>query len=129
MNSIPRGNDDLRIRPLIGHLAIVRPDRRPAVTPMWFDWDGERLRFTHTTRRAKEGNLEGTPYLVMSGVDPEKAERYLRARAGVESIEPDPGGAFFVTLARRYGRVDPQPPKDVADRVVISARPLAYSKM
>jgi hypothetical protein len=96
---------------------------------MWFNWHGEQLCFTHTTRRAKVGNLERTPYLAMSVVDPKNAVRYLQAQAGVESIEPDPGGAFFVTLARRYGWVDPQPPKDVADRVVISARPFAYSKM
>ncbi|MCW2530020.1 MAG: putative F420-dependent enzyme [Pseudonocardiales bacterium] len=62
-------------------------------------------------------------------VDPENPERYLQVRGVVESIEPDPTGGCFVSLARRYGRVDPQPPKDVADRVVISARPYAYSKM
>lgn len=128
MTGIPDGYEDLFDRPLFGHLATVRPDGNPAVTPMWFSWDGELLRFTHTTQRAKVRNVQHNPHVALSVNDPERPYRYLQARGTVEGIEPDPDGAFYVELARRYGRDNPTPPPDAADRVVIAVRPFAYSK-
>jgi PPOX class probable F420-dependent enzyme len=128
MTGIPNGYEDLLIRPLIGHFATVRPDGNPAVTPMWFSWDGELLRFTHTTRRAKLRNIEHNPHVALSVADPDQPYRYLQARGIVERVEPDPTGAFYVELATRYGREHPSPPPDSPDRVVIVARPFAYSK-
>jgi nitroimidazol reductase NimA-like FMN-containing flavoprotein (pyridoxamine 5'-phosphate oxidase superfamily) len=53
MVAIPQGFESLVKRPLFGHLATVRPDGNPQVTPMWSASDGEVLRFTHTTERQK----------------------------------------------------------------------------
>lgn len=128
MSGIPDGYEDLLTRPLFGHLATVRPDGDPAVTPMWFAWDGEVLRFTHTTRRAKLRNIEHNPHVSLSVNDPEQPYRYLQARGTVEGVEPDPTGAFYVELANRYGRENAAPPPDAPDRVIITVRPFAYSK-
>lgn len=128
MNKIPDGYEELLVQPNFGHLATVRPDGDPAVTPMWFSWDGELLRFTHTTRRAKLRNIEHNPHVSLSVLDPDQPYRYLQARGTVESITPDPTGAFYVELAHRYGRPNPAPPPDAEDRVIITVRPFAYSK-
>jgi PPOX class probable F420-dependent enzyme len=128
MTEIPDGYDDLLTRPLIGHLGTTRTDGAPSVTPMWFAWDGEVLRFTHTTYRKKLANIEAQPFIALSVVDPDSPYRYLQARAKVESVEADPTGAFYQELARRYGQSDPPPPKDAVDRVIVTARPFAYSK-
>lgn len=128
MTAIPDGYEDLLVRPLIGHLATVRLDGAPSVTPMWYSWDGELLRFTHTTRRAKLRNIEREPNIALSVADPDSPYRYLQARAVVKSITPDPTGAFYVELAERYGRPNLAPPPDAVDRVVIAAQPFAYSK-
>ena len=128
MNAIPEGYEELLIQPNFGHLATVRPDGDPAVTPMWFEWDGELLRFTHTTRRAKLRNLEHNPHVAVSVLDAAKPYQYLQARCLLESITPDPTGAFYVKLAERYGMQNPAPPPDSADRVIIAVRPFAYSK-
>jgi PPOX class probable F420-dependent enzyme len=95
---------------------------------MWFDWDGELLRFTHTTRRAKLRNIENNPHVAISVLDAERPYQYLQARGVVESVTPDPTGAFYVQLAKRYGQTNPSPPPDSADRVIIAVRPFAYSK-
>lgn len=63
VDKMPDGYEELLIQPNIGHLATVRPDGNPAVTPMWFSWNGELLRFTHTTRRAKVRNIESNPHI------------------------------------------------------------------
>ena len=39
--------------PLFGNLGTIRPDDTVQVNPMWFEFDGEFVRFTHTTKRAK----------------------------------------------------------------------------
>ena len=100
MSELPPGYEDLLTRPLFGHLATVRPDGNPAVTPMWFSWDGELLRFTHTTRRAKLRNIEHNPHVALSVLDPERPYRYLQARGTVERVEPDPDRRVL----RRAGR-------------------------
>jgi PPOX class probable F420-dependent enzyme len=125
--AIPADFEDLLVRPLIGHLATVRPDGKPTVTPMWYVWDGELLRFTHTTRRAKLRNIEHNPNVSLSVADPDQPYRYLQARGVVKSIEADPTGAFYVQLAKRYGRDQP-PPADSPDRVIIAVEPFAYTK-
>ncbi|HEX4252114.1 MAG TPA: PPOX class F420-dependent oxidoreductase [Pseudonocardia sp.] len=128
MAEIPDGYEELLIQPNFAHLATVRPDGNPAVTPMWFSWDGELVRFTHTTRRAKYRNIEKNPHVAISVLDAAHPYQYLQARGVVESITPDPTGAFYVELAKRYGMTDPTPPPDAADRVIIAVRPFAYSK-
>ena len=57
---------------------------------MWFDWDGELLRFTHTTKRQKYRNIAAHPKVAMSIVDPDNPYRYLEVRGDVEQIVPDP---------------------------------------
>jgi hypothetical protein len=42
---------------LYGHLAATRPNGTVQVNPMWFDCDGEVLRFTHTSRWQKCRNI------------------------------------------------------------------------
>src|ERR1051325_9097028 len=65
MATVPEGYESLLARPLYGHLATVRPDGTPQVNAMWFDWDGELLRFTHTTKRQKYRNVTANPAVAM----------------------------------------------------------------
>jgi hypothetical protein len=39
MVAIPQGKESLLEGPLYGHLATVRPDGNPQVTPVWFASD------------------------------------------------------------------------------------------
>lgn len=117
---------DLLERPVYGILATVQPDGAPTASPMWFLWDGEVLRFTHTTRRRKLKHLEAEPRLAFTIYDPDNPYRYLEVRGTLESVEPDPTGAFYVVLGRRYGNADQQPPPDSADRVVLTVRPTFF---
>jgi PPOX class probable F420-dependent enzyme len=80
MVAVPAGYDDLLERPLYGHLATTRPDGSVQVSPMWFDWDGELLRFAHTTKRQKYRNVQRNPRVAMSISDPDNPYRYLELR-------------------------------------------------
>jgi PPOX class probable F420-dependent enzyme len=117
--TIPEDLADLLERPLYGSLGTVRPDGTVQVNPMWFEFDGENIRFTHTTFRAKYRNLQHNPSMSLLVTDPEIPQRYLEVRGALTEAIPDPEGAFFVRLGQRYGDPDQQPPADRADRVIL----------
>ena len=126
----PKAMKKLLERPLYGHLATTRPDGTAQVSPMWFHWDGEVLRFTHTTKRQKYRNVTAHPQVAMSVIDPDNPYRYLEVRGAVEAIVPDPEGDFYMQyLNARYGGPSTQPPPDHPDRVVIVVRPTGYNDM
>ncbi|MFD7335965.1 PPOX class F420-dependent oxidoreductase [Streptomyces violascens] len=120
---IPASHADLLTRPLFVHLATKGPNGTPHVNPVWQEWDGEFLRFTTTTTRRKCKNVTADPKVSISVNDPDKPYRYLEVRGTVERIEPDPTGAFFDVLAKRYSLEYEAPVGDAEHRVVLVMRP------
>ncbi|MEO6944495.1 MAG: PPOX class F420-dependent oxidoreductase [Lacisediminihabitans sp.] len=116
---IPTDLVDLLERPLFGSLGTVRPGNTVQVNPMWFQYDGDCIRFTHTTKRAKYRNLQQNPSMSLLVVDPDDPIRYIEVRGSVVEFVPDPTGAFYVVLGKRYGNQEQQPPADSSDRVII----------
>jgi PPOX class probable F420-dependent enzyme len=105
--------------PLYGHLGTIRPDDTVQVNPMWYEFDGEHVRFTHTTYRQKYRNLHRNPSMALSIVDPDNPSSYLEVAGRLVEIIPDPEGAFYVRLQNRYGNPSSIPPRDKADRVIL----------
>jgi PPOX class probable F420-dependent enzyme len=124
MTEVPASHADLLDRPTFAHLATVRPDGAPQSSVMWFAWDGSRIRMTHTRTRQKFANLAREPRVALSIADPDDQYRFLEVRGTVETIEDDPGGAFYQSLQRRYGMDYPVTDADV--RVVLTIRPDRY---
>jgi len=105
--------------PNFGFLGTVRPDDTVQVNPMWFEFDGEHIRFTHTTKRQKYRNLRRNPSMSLSVVRERDFYRFLEVRGRLVEVIPDPEGEFYVRLGKRYGDADVQPPADRADRVIL----------
>jgi PPOX class probable F420-dependent enzyme len=120
----PASHHDLLDRPLFAHLATVRPDGSPQSGVMWFAWDGERARFSHTRTRQKLRNLAHEPRVSFHLVDPENPYRTLEVRGRVESIDADPDAIFYRSLQQRYDMVVPVFDADV--RVVIVVAPTSF---
>jgi PPOX class probable F420-dependent enzyme len=99
--AVPARYDDPLERPLYGHLATPRPDSAVQESPTWFDWDGELLRFAHTTKRQKYRNVQRNPRVAMSIPNPDNLHRYLEARGDVERIESDSAASFYRHLGDR----------------------------
>jgi PPOX class probable F420-dependent enzyme len=120
---IPMAFRDLLDRPLLACLATVRPDGTPQVSPMWFRWDGDTLQFSSTTKRQKHANILRKRDVAAVIADP-AALRHIELRGPIESIVPDVDGAFWLSLASRYGDDAHGPPPDVHDRVTYHLRPI-----
>ena len=125
MSIVPESHADLLERPVFAHLATIRPDGSPQSSVMWFAWDGEVIRMTHTKKRQKFRNLEKDPRVALSIADPDDHYRFLEVRGVVEKIEDDDDEAsFYASLQRRYDNVYPIPDADV--RVIFTIRPTAF---
>lgn len=119
---VPESHVDLLDRPTFAHLATVRPDGAPQTQVMWFEWDGELLRMTHTKTRQKYRNLQQEPRVALSIAEPDNPYRFLEIRGSVEKIEDDDAEAsFYRSLQQRYGMDYPIP--DAAVRVIVTIRP------
>jgi PPOX class probable F420-dependent enzyme len=117
--AIPDDFVALLTEPNYGVLGTIRPDDTVQVNPMWFEFDGEVIRFTHTTKRAKFRNLQHNPSMSLVVMDPGNAYRYLEVRGRLSEVVPDPDGDFYIVLGKRYGNADQEAPPDSADRVIL----------
>jgi PPOX class probable F420-dependent enzyme len=91
------------------HVATVGPKGEPHSSPVWFEWDGTHLIFTidETSQRAR--NLQRTPNVAVSVIDPDDPYRYLEFRGQVQSIEADSDDVFLNRLSEKYLDVDVYP--------------------
>ncbi|MGA5300196.1 PPOX class F420-dependent oxidoreductase [Nucisporomicrobium flavum] len=118
----PQSHADLLDQPTFAHLATVRPDGSPQSSVMWFAWDGDRIRMTHTKTRQKFRNLANEPRVALSIADPHDPYRFLEIRGVVEDVTGDDEQAsFYRSLQERYDMVYPIPDADV--RVIMTIRP------
>ncbi len=84
------------------HLATLGPSGEPQSSVMWFEWDGEHIKFTHTTQRQKYRNIKRDPRVAISIEDPDDPYTFAEFRGVVDRIEEDPTGAYYNHLSDRY---------------------------
>jgi PPOX class probable F420-dependent enzyme len=120
MTEIPTSHSAILEQATIGHLATLRPDGRIQLNDMWFLFDGENIRFTHTNKRVKFRNLQLNPAMTLSVTDPHDRYRFVELRGRLSEVIDDPTGSFYQVLDRRYGAADNSPaPTDAANRVIL----------
>src|SRR4051794_27443951 len=123
--TIPPALLHLLERPLFGALGTIRPDDTVQVNPMWFEYDGEHVRFTHTSKRGKFRNLQRNPSMSLMVFDPDNQQSYLEVRGRLVEAVADPDGDFYVRVCRRYSESETHPPpvnEDPSDLVMSGDR-------
>jgi PPOX class probable F420-dependent enzyme len=112
------------------HVATIGPDGEPHSSPVWFEWDGEHIRFSLTMTRQKHRNLQRDKRIAMSISDPEDPYRYIEIRGELVEIEPDPNIDFISRMAKKYIDRDRYPwHKEGDERIVMNIRPTKISGM
>ena len=127
---IPEGYRDLLESTALVHVATLGPSGEPQNNPVWFDWDGEHIRFSQTKARQKYRNLSKDPRIAFSLVDPENPYRYLELRGEVARVEEDPDLDFINAMAKKYLGQDEYPFHQPGDeRVVVYVTPRHTTQM
>ena len=120
---IPENFQNILESNALAHVATLGPRGEPQSTPVWFIWDGQRLKFSQTTSRQKYRNLRRDPRIAISLVDPQNPGRSLEIR-GVAQLEEDKDLSLLNTLARKYMGVDKFPFNQPGEkRVVVVVEP------
>jgi len=129
-STIPESHRDLLESTALARVATIGPHGEPQSNPVWFDWDGERVRFSQTKTRQKYRNLQRDPRIALSIVDPGDPYRYLEIRGVVERFVEDPDLAFINSMAKKYQGVDEyQNHRPGDERAVVLVRPQHTTKM
>jgi PPOX class probable F420-dependent enzyme len=106
---IPAALMDLLEGDALGHLATVRANGTPHVTPLWIDHDGDTLLVNVRVDRVKAANMRERPAVALSIVDPRNSYRYLAITGVVSSWSEEGWREHMDNLSRRYMKVDRYP--------------------
>ena len=85
---------DLLDRPITVTMAVIGPDGRPGLTPMWFDHDGEKILVNTASHRPKCAWIRKNPQITVLVVNPDNPYHWVSIKCTVanEIHEDDPGG-------------------------------------
>src|SRR5439155_13691911 len=127
---IPKSYEDLLRSTAVANVATIGPHGEPQVTPVWFGWDGQNLRFSQTKTRQKIRNIAREPRVAISLVDPVNPYRYLEIRGVVVEVADDSNNEFINSMAKKYMDQDIYPWNQPGDeRVVVVVRPQHTTQM
>jgi len=125
MSAVPDAYSDLlTTKKAFAHLATLNVDGTPQVTPVWFDWDGSRLRINTAKGRLKDKNLRRTPAVALSIMDPDNPYRYVQIKGKVAAVSESGADAHIDALAKKYLGQDRYPYRKPGEvRVIFTITP------
>lgn len=102
--------DLLREKKAFAHLATVMPDGSPQNTPVWFDFEGGKVRVNSALGRTKTRNMKMGAKVALSIMDPDNPDRYVQLRGTVTGVRQDDVAAKHIDqLAYKYMGLDKNP--------------------
>src|SRR5437867_4056327 len=124
---IPEGFKDILTRKTaFAHLATVMPDGTPQVTPVWFDFSGNRIRVNTAKGRVKDKNMRKNPAVALDIPDPENPYRHIAIRGRVAKITEEGADAHIDSLAKKYLGKDKYPLRQPGEvRVIYEIEPVS----
>jgi PPOX class probable F420-dependent enzyme len=112
MTDIPEVFHELLRSRAVAFVSTIGRSGAPQITPLWFLWDGDRVRISLVEGRQKLRNLRRDPRIAVAIADPARPTFYLELRGTVSDLVPDPGLELERAIAEKYagGWVDVEPP-------------------
>jgi PPOX class probable F420-dependent enzyme len=86
-------------RPIACVMAVMGSDGRPNLTPMWFDYEGDKVLVNVATHRKKTGWIRKTPEITILLMNPDNMYHWVSMKVTVERelSEDDPADGAWVT--------------------------------
>lgn len=126
----PKYLDLLRAKKAFANLATVMPDGSPQVTPVWFDYPGERVRVNTARGRVKARNMKEGSKVALAIMDPDNPYRFIQLRGRVVRVTEQGADAHIDSLAKKYLGQDKYPFRSAGEvRVIYEIEPSSLSVM
>ena len=84
------------------HMALVKKDGAPHVTPIWFDWDGTHLIFNTARGRVKDKIMRRRAMVAVSISDPADPYRHLEISGHIVEETEEGGREMIDRLSQKY---------------------------
>jgi PPOX class probable F420-dependent enzyme len=86
-------------RPIACVMAVMGSDGRPNLTPMWFDYEGDKVLVNVAAHRKKTGWIRKTPEITILLMNPDNMYHWVSMKVTVERelSEDDPADGAWVT--------------------------------
>ena len=110
---------DLFKKKALAHLATLMPGGEPQVTPVWVDYDGERVVFNTAMGVQKDKNLQRDGRVSLSIADPENPFRYLEVRGNVTDRTLEGADEHLDLMAKKYMGLDKYPFRQPGEVIVL----------
>jgi PPOX class probable F420-dependent enzyme len=129
MASIPEKYLDLfQHKKAFAELATIMADGTPQVTPVWFDYEGGKIRVNTAKGRVKARTLKPGAAVAMAVLDPDNPYRYVQIRGRVASATENGADAHIDALAKKYLDKDSYPFRQPGEvRVRYEIEPVSVS--
>ncbi len=115
---------ELLREPVLAHIATMDANRRPHITPVWIDVDGDDVLFNTAEGRVKAVNLHQNPAVAVSVVDPADPYRVVAFQGEAVELSHDGADEHIDSLAKKYLGVDSYPMRvEEEQRVKVRIRP------
>ena len=114
----------------IAALATTMPYGTPQVTPVWYDYDGKRLRVNTAKGRVKARNMQEGSRVALMIVDPENPYRYVQVRGRIALATEHGADEHINALAKKYLGEEKYPYRQPGEvRVRYEIEPLSVQGM
>jgi len=100
--TIPQSHLDLFTKKAFAHLATLMADGKPQTTPVWVDYDGERVVINTAEGRQKDKNMQRDGRVALSISDPDNPYRYLEVRGRVSERTHQGADQHIDAMALKY---------------------------
>ncbi|HTC14693.1 MAG TPA: PPOX class F420-dependent oxidoreductase [Steroidobacteraceae bacterium] len=100
--TIPQSHLDLFTKKAFAHLATLMADGKPQTTPVWVDYDGERVVINTAEGRQKDKNMQRDGRVALSISDPDNPYRYLEVRGRVSERTHQGADQHIDAMAQKY---------------------------
>src|SRR5438105_4300739 len=111
-------------------IATVMPDGSPQVTPVWFDFDGRRIRVNTARGRVKDRNMSRNAKVALAIMDPANPYRHIQIRGRVANVTEQGADDHIDSLAKKYLGQDKYPFRTAGEkRVIFEIEPESCSVM
>ena len=128
--AIPEKHRDLFNKKAFASLATVMPNGHPQVTPVWVDFDGERVLVNTAKGRVKDRNMKRDPRVSLAIIDPDNPYHYLEVRGRVTDITEEGADQHIDKMAKKYLGQDKYPFRQPGEvRVIYKIAPSSTSGM
>jgi PPOX class probable F420-dependent enzyme len=115
---LPDKAKDILSKQTFAHLATLMPDGSPQVTPVWADYEGDRIVVNTAEGRTKPRNMRDDPRVALSATDPDNPYEAVIVRGHVDEITHDGADEHIDAMAKKYLGMDRYPFRQMGEQRV-----------